>query len=304
MATKKTNIQPYLRGADDLADISMFPRRQPPFTDADIVSAIDTAFSLCLKDKKGDHKSPSDSPEQLVEKCLTHLKERSDPILSSYFVGQLKAEQIFDFDAVSHEMHRHRMSIGLFYQYLLLELFKMRWPGQGGYGESDLVAEVDTTQFEKGLRLYMSIKKSADTVGGQDLASAISRLESLPKNDKNLNRPYLCVFGIATPNGGKLLPYEKDRKIKGNKYGHAISVNCEHWGPGFLFPYITGREPGDIYRLAYGQVAKYFPFKTLEHREVCAELLRLRLSVLGLVRDNGTINPEMFLRFVTGGLDG
>ena len=304
MANKKTNIQPYLRDSVDLAAISMFPLLQDPFADAAIIAAIDTAFSLCLKDKKGDHKPLLDSPEQLVEKCLTHLKERSDPILSSYFVGQIKAEQIFDFDAVSHEMQRHRMSIGLFYQYLLLELFKMRWPGQGGYGESDLVAEIDTHGFDKGLRLYMSIKKSADTVGGQDLAGAISRLESLPKNDKNLNRPYLCVFGIATPDRGKLLPYEKDRKIKGNKHGQAFSVNCEHWGPGFLFPYVTGREPGDIYRLAYGRVAKYFPFKALEHREVCAELLRQRLSALGLVRENGTIDPEMFLRFVTGGLDG
>ena len=45
---------------------------------------------------------------------LTTSKKRSDPILSSYFVGQLKAEQIFELDAVSHEMQRHRMSIGIF----------------------------------------------------------------------------------------------------------------------------------------------------------------------------------------------
>ena len=81
-------------------------------------------------------------------------------------------------------------------------------------------------------------------------------------------------------------------------------MNCEFWGPGFLFPYITGREPVDIYRLAYGRVANYLPFKTLEHRKKCAELLGNELSNLGLVREDGTINPDMFLRYVTGGLDG
>ncbi len=304
MAIKKSNIQPYPRDAGDRADISLFPRLRKSFDDKKIIGAIDISFSFCLKNKKGDDKSLPDSPEQLVDLCLQHLRERSDPILSSYFVGQLKAEQIFELDAVSHEMQRHRMSIGLFYQLLLLELLKMRWPGVGGYDESDLVAEVDTPGFSKGLRLYMSIKKSADTVGGQDIGSAMARLESLPKNDKQLNRPYLCVFGIATPSRGRILPYLEDRKIRRNKHGQPYSVNCEHWGPGFLFPYITGREPTEIYRLAYGRVADFLPFKTLEHRLECAELLGKRLTELGLVKEDGTINPDMFLRFVTGGLDG
>jgi hypothetical protein len=304
MATKKSTIQPYPRDSEDRADIKLFPRLKKPISDGNIVAAIDTAFSSCLKDKRGDDKTLPDSPDELVEMCLEHLRERSDPILSSYFVGQLKAEQIFELDAVSHEMQRHRMSIGLFYQLLLLELLKLRWPSVGAFDESDLLAEIDTPGFAKGLRLYMSIKKSADTVGGQDIGSAIARLEALPKNDKQLNRPYLCVFGIATPSRGKILPYADDRKIRRNRHGHAYSVNCEHWGPGFLFPYITGREPTDIYQLAYGRVAKYLPFKTLEHRKACAELLGIKLSELGLVRDDGTINPDMFLRFVTGGING
>ncbi len=304
MATKKTNIQPYPRDSEDRVDVSLFPRLKDPFDDTKIICAINTSFAFCLKNKKGDTKELSDSPEKLVHMCLQHLKERSDPILSSYFVGQLKAEQIFELDAVSHEMQRHRMSIGLFYQILLLELLKMRWPSVGAYDESDLVAEIDTPSFDKGLRLYMSIKKSADTVGGQDIGSAMARLESLPKNDKQLTRPYLCVFGIATPSRGRILPYLEDRKIKRNKHGQPYSVNCEHWGPGFLFPFITGREPVEIYSLAYGRIADYLPFKTLEHRKICAEMLGAKLSELNLVKSDGTIDPDRFLLYVTGGLNG
>lgn len=304
MAIKKFNIQPYPRDSEDRADISLFPKLEVPFDDNKLIQAIDASFSFCLKNKKGDSKKLPNSPEKLVNMCLQHLKERSDPILSSYFVGQLKAEQIFELDAVSHEMQRHRMSIGLFYQILLLELLKIRWPSVGAYDESDLVAEIDTPGFDKGLRLYMSVKKSADTVGGQDIGSAMARLESLPKNDKQLTRPYLCVFGIATPSKGRILSYMEDRKIKRNKHGQPYSVNCEHWGPGFLFPYITGREPTEIYRHAYGRIANYLPFKTLEYRQICAEMLGDKLAELKLVKVDGTIDPDRFLLYVTGGLNG
>jgi hypothetical protein len=301
---KKFSIQPYPRDEDGRADSKLFPRLHEPFEDSKIIKAIDLSFSFCLKNKKGDEKKLFDSPEKLVNMCIKHLKERSDPILSSYFIGQLKAEQIFELDAVSHEMQRHRMSIGLFYQLLLLELLKLRWPSVGAYDESDLVAEIDTPGFDKGLRLYMSIKKSADTVGGQDIPGAMAKLEALPKNDKQLNRPYLCVFGIATPSRGRVLSYFDDRKIKKNKYGQPYSVNCEHWGPGFLYPFITGREPIEIYRLAYSRVADYLPFRTLEHREKCSELLGKKLSELGLVEQDGTINPDKFLCFVARNSNG
>ena len=302
MAAKQSKIQTYPRDEKNRAETSLFVRPEKPVADSTITKAIDKAFELCLKDKAGNPRTKPESPQALVKICVEHLKKRSDPILSSYFVGQLKAEQIFELDAVSHEMQRHRMSIGIFYQQLLLELLKNRWPSSsvGGHGESDLIAEIDTPGFERGLQLYMSVKKSGDTVGGQDVGGAIAKLEHLAKTDKNLNRPYLCVFGIATPSGGKVLSFEEDRKVKGNKYGQPYSTNCEYWGPGFLFPYVCGRSPIDVYRLAYARVADYLPFRTLQYRTECALLLKNHLSELGLVNDNETINAQAFLRFVTG----
>src|SRR5690606_26233304 len=131
--------------------------------------------------------------------CIEHLRTRSDPILSPMFVSQCNIEDIFELDAVSHEMQRHRMTIGIFYQYLLLELMRKKWYVFDSSREGDIVADIETPKFSQGIRLYMSVKKSKDTVGGQDIGGVIRRLESLAKEEKNLTRPYLCVLCVATP---------------------------------------------------------------------------------------------------------
>lgn len=304
MAARKApspTLQPYPRekGGGLLADDSLFPPPDSPISEAALLQAVDGAFARCIKDKKGDAKPLPDSPEQLVELCIRHLRERSDPVLSPYFVGQLKAEDLFELDAVSHEMQRHRMSIGVFYQYLILELMRLRWPVFDGSREGDIVADMDTPGFESGIRVYMSVKKSKDTVGGQDIGGVIRRLEALPKEEKNLTRPYLCVLCVATPSKGKLHGYD-DRQIKCNKDGQPFSLNCEYWGPGFIFPYVTGWSPVAVYRNAYKQVANYFPFMSLRYREECAVLLRERLDEMALLDSDGTVNPEKFLLFTVG----
>lgn len=304
MAGRKSTaptLQPYPREKNSglLADECLFPQPLAPIDDAVLFRAIDDAFARCFKDKKGDSKPQPDSPEHLVDLCIKHLRERSDPVLSPYFVGQLKADDLFELDAVSHEMQRHRMSIGVFYQYLILELMRQRWPVFDGSREGDIVADIDTPNFEPGLRLYMSVKKSKDTVGGQDLGGVIKRLEALPKEEKNLTRPYLCVLCVATPSRGKLHGYS-DRQIKCNKEGQPYSLNCEYWGPGFIFPYVTGRSPIDVYRSTYKQIANHLPFMSLKYRVECAGLLKERLDAMGLLNSAGTVNPEKFLLFAVG----
>ncbi len=190
------------------------------------------------------------------------------------------------------------MNIGVFYQYLILELMRKRWPVFDGTREGDIVADIDTPSFERGLRLYMSVKKSKDTVGGQDIGGVIRRLENVAKEEKNLTSPYLCVVGVATPAKGKIAGFNDDRAIKCNKEGQPYSQNCEYWGPGFIFPYVTGRAPIEIYMKAIRRVAAYLPFKTLEFREECSKLLKEKLKALGLLDENGTINQEKFLSFI------
>ncbi len=172
------------------------------------------------------------------------------------------------------------------------------WAVFDGVNEGDIVADVDTPGFDGGIRLYISVKKSSDTVGGQDVAGVIKRLESMAKAEKNLTRPYLCVLCVATPSRGKLLNYNDDRKIKRDKEGRYLSLNCEYWGPGFVFPYASGYEAQDVYIAAFKRVAQHLPFRTLQFRQECAELLKDRLNVLGLIGETGRTDAERFLRFI------
>lgn len=293
-----TKLQPYPREKDDLlAQHSLFPPLKPPMSMELIQSAIDAAFKRCIKTKTGKNRELPENPEELVDLCVEHLRIRSDPILSPYFLSQCDIDSLFELDAVSHEMQRHRMTIGVFYQYLLLELMRHRWPVFDASREGDIVADIETTAFSSGLRLYISVKKSTDTVGGQDVPGVIKRIESVAKEEKNLTRPYLCIICNATPDKGKLRSYADDRRVKCNKGGSPYSLNCEHWGPGFVFPYVTGRNAREIYLEGIKQVANHLPFLTLRYRKECAILLKKRLASLHLLDSNGKISIVEFLKF-------
>jgi hypothetical protein len=282
-----------------LSQTTLFPPLKPKMENEAIEKAVDLAFDRCFKKKSGDRRDVPATPEELVEMCIDHLRTRSDPILSPYFVNYCNIDSLFELDAVSHEMQRHRMTMGVFYQFLLLELMKIRWNAFDGSREGDIVADIETPNFGHGLRLYMSVKKSKDTVGGQDVPGVITRLESVAKEEKNLTRPYLCVLCIATPQG-QLKGYE-DRQVKSNNQGSPYSVNCEQWGPGFIFPYLTGRSAMDVYLIGIKKVAQKLPFYSMIHRNTCSALLKKQLAKLGLLGDDGKIVPEKFLEFTCGG---
>ncbi len=296
----KIQLQPYPREANSLLSANfLFPRKEPVISQKVLDQSIDTAFKRCLKNKKGVFKEYKKSSSELVKLTLKHLKERSDPILSPFFLSQLNIEDIFELDAVSYEMQRHRMTIGVFYQYLILELMRKTWNVFDGSREGDIIADIDTPQYELGLRLYMSIKKSVDTVGGQDVSGVIRRLENEAKAEKNLSRPYLCIMGIATPSKGKLKGFE-DRKTKTNKFGQPYSLNCETWGPGFIFPYITGLDALEVYKQSINKVSKYLPFLTLESKKECSQLLQDELLNLNLIDSNNRIDIYKFLLYILG----
>ncbi len=204
-------------------------------------------------------------------------------------------------DAVSHEMQRNRMKIGEFYQFLVIELMRANFPHvYDGKREGDVEAEVDTPGFVGGLRLYISVKKSKDTVGGQDIAGVFRRLETLGKEDKNLSRPYMGVFAIATPPKGNILPYNKSRNMRYKQDGSLYSPNIEEWLPGFIYPYICGRVPQEVYKTAINFVGNYLPFNSLKYKEECSLLLEKKLKDLNLVDKNtGRINPIKFQEFIS-----
>jgi len=280
-----------------LAKPELFPILTPPMSLSVIRDCIDKAFNRCTLKKSGKKRIIAETPQALVEMCIKHLRTRSDPIISPHFVSLCNIDNLFELDAVSHEMQRHRMTIGVFYQYLLLELMRKRWPVFDSSREGDIVADVDTPTFSEGLRLYISVKKSTDTVGGQDVPGVIRRIESVAKEEKNLTRPYLCVICIATPSKGKLISFSGDRKVKCSTSGSPYSLNCEHWGPGFVFPYITGRNAKEIYLKGIKRVASNLPFLSLQYRKECSLLLKKRLQELDLLDKNGKVSAEKFLQF-------
>ncbi len=298
--SNKIQLQPYPREGNSLLSANfLFPCKNPPLPLELIDECIDDGFKRCLKNKRGEFKNQIESPESLIKSTIKHLRERSDPILNPYFLSLLKIEDIFELDAVSYEMQRHRMSIGIFYQYLILELMRKSWHVFDASREGDIVADIDTHNFEPGIRLYMSIKKSKDTVGGQDISGVIRRLENEAKAEKNLNRPYLCVVGIATPSKGNLKGYN-DRTTKVNKSNQPYSLNCEFWGPGFIFPYISGHEAIQIYSLAIKRVANYLPFMTIKFKQECSLLLKSELLKMDLIDQEGNLSIDKFLKFIVG----
>ena len=294
-------MQAYPRGDDYLADEKIFPRPKTKVTAAELSQAITKAFQRSFKDKQGDTTKLAQTPAELVEVCLQHLKQRSDPILNPYFLSQCEVEEIFELDAISHEMQRHRMRIGVFYQYLLIELMRLRLSNvSDGKREGDAEAEVETPGFAKGLRLYISVKKSSDTVGGQDVGGMIRRLEALALEEKNLTRPYLCVVCFATPQRGIILPYKLGRTIKRNRDGHPYSPNCEVWSPGFAFPYVCGLDAEEVYRAALQTVGKFLPFHSLTHRKQCGKALADELRKLKLVNlETNRLDSLKFQEFIT-----
>ena len=161
---------------------------------------------------------------------------------------------------------------------------RTKWYVFDGYKEGDIIADIDTPSYDKGIRIYMSVKKSIDTVGGQDIAGVIKRLEDLAKEEKNLTRPYICVIAVATPSKGRLKNYSNDRFIKCNKLNQPYSLNCEYWGPGFIFPYITGMSAIEIYKIATKRVAQHLPFMTLKFKKECSILLKERLKKSRIVK--------------------
>jgi hypothetical protein len=106
MAKASVKIQGYPRRDDDTAANELFPRPKP-INSAALNGAIKRAYERCLLDKKGEIVELDSTPEELVSLCLAHLKERSDPILNPYFLSRCKLDEIFELDAVAHEMQRH-----------------------------------------------------------------------------------------------------------------------------------------------------------------------------------------------------
>ena len=71
-------------------------------------------------------------------------------------MSKCKIEEVFELDAISHELQRQRMKIGVFYHFLIIELMKERFPStHDGVREGDVQAEIATPGFPKGLRIYM-----------------------------------------------------------------------------------------------------------------------------------------------------
>lgn len=293
--------QTYPRNEEGLGTMAMFPAPHSPMGEKTLDECIKAAFERTLTNKKGDQTKKIVTVESLVDECIKHLKERGDPILLPSILKECSPTEAFEIDAIAYEMQRHRMKIGKFYQYLLINLMKKRFPDtHDGKKEGDIEADIETPTFDKGLRLYISVKKSSDTVGGQDVAGVIDRLEQLGKREMDtLTRPYLTVICYATPPKGIIRSYEDSRSTKRNQDGQVYSPNCETWEPGFIYPYTCGLDPQAVYKRTLEHIGKYLPFETINKKRECTHLISAKLTEMGLVNDKtGKISPLKLQEFI------
>ncbi len=302
-------LQNYDREAGSLLlKHALLPKLNPPLDNEAIRAAIERAFERTRKTRRGNEGRVIDTPEELVKTCLKHLKERNDPIIGASLFATVSAKEVFEMDAIPHELQRHRMKIGQFYQYLILELMcaSAGRPGSqilnaaDGRREGDIQADI-RLKDRKELRLYISVKKSGDTVGGQDLGDAIKRLEQTAKEDQNRTSAYLCVMAIANPTKGKIADYTQSRQIKNDSKGRPYSMNCEMWGPGFVFPYVAGRSANEIYKEAAKLAAKYLPFYSVKFKKECSEMLHKELIKMGVATADGKVFADKLFEYIESG---
>ena len=89
-----------------MAKDELFPKLKKPLSKAVLAEGIEKAFIRSLINKKGELTPAAWTPGELVETCIKHLKERSDPILGPALVSKSKIEEVFELDAISHELQR------------------------------------------------------------------------------------------------------------------------------------------------------------------------------------------------------
>lgn len=203
-----------------MASHALFPRLSPPMPESRLKEAADKAFQECGLTRRGQRRSVASTPRDLVRATLVN------------------AEEVF-LDAIFHEMHRHKMQMGDYYHKLILELMKSSrvlensniQDAKDGSREGDIIADLKTVRFGPGIRVYGSVKKSGDTVGGQDFEAAVHRLERVAREDQGRRKPYLCAFMIGNPVKGIVRAYKNSRYIRGDRLGRAYSENGEVWEP-------------------------------------------------------------------------
>ena len=97
MAKPRTTLQQYPREKGQLIAIAeLFPIQKPVLNFDAIQVCIDHAYERCLLKKSGGKRNTADNPEKLANLCLEHLRTRSDPILSPYFVSLCDPESLFE----------------------------------------------------------------------------------------------------------------------------------------------------------------------------------------------------------------
>ena len=119
-----------------LAKHSLFPRMSPPMPESHVISAARAAFKKSSLTKSGEERDISSTPETLSKAALKHLKERTDPVDGVAFFSSVNVEDVFQFDAIFHEMHRHKMQMGDFYHQQTPSVGRISAMRSGAWSES------------------------------------------------------------------------------------------------------------------------------------------------------------------------
>jgi hypothetical protein len=197
-------------------------------------------------------------------------------------------------------LQKERMNAGWRYQYLTIYCSRatQRFESVSDIGtkEADfnaVVRFIDDPQDH--LNLFVSVKNRRNTIGGQDFPKAVKALETMASTDKNVQGPYLCVFGIAMDRG--------TRYIRRDKEGREYSSNTEVWLSDYFWPFFTNFSYEEIMTLVLEVFEELYETGDLATQlEVPSEVLEAfgdACKSAGLVNEDGCFNDaRKVVRFI------
>jgi hypothetical protein len=313
MAKKpRLTLQPYPRTPEGLLDDNALVGHSRAITDAELKALIRDAIEAAAR--KSSRAILSIGEQATAEEILaTYVREGralfryfhkyvSDPAATAH---QLRGKHYRDVGLDqfrNRTLQKERMNSGWRYQFLAV--YAARATGRFesvsdiGTAEGDFNAIVpfsDRVRHSQPLRLYVSVKNRANTMGGQDWPKAIQALENYANADKNANGPYCCVFGIAMEPGSRSI---KRHKTDGQPY----SSNTEVWYSDFFWPFFSAH--------SYEEIMTFVLDVLLEVNESNPMLIEIapppelldsfgeECAAAGLLNENGCFNdPYRLVRF-------
>lgn len=164
------------------------------------------------------------------------IKYCGDPASTAHQCHRRHYKTVAEEQFRNRTLQKERMNSGWRYQFIAKDAARLtnRFNDISDLGqvEADFNVSIEYVNRQGKLTIYISVKNRTNTMGGQDWPKAIAAMENVASRDKNRTGEYLCVFGIAMEQGGRLVKANASTK-------QPYSYNTEIWKSDFFWPFFT-----------------------------------------------------------------